>query len=63
MAYVYCISFILINMFIMMNLFILILLSEFANFRSDPENPVQLFKNRVMEFRAHWANFTAESKG
>ena len=46
-----------------MNLFILILLNEFANFRSDPENPCELFKKRVIEFRTHWANFTSSTKG
>ena len=42
----------------MINLFILILLSEFENFRKDPENPYELFKKRIMEFRTHWASFT-----
>ena len=47
----------------MMNLFILILLSEFDNFRKDPENPIKLFKSRVIEFRAHWTIFSADYLG
>ena len=50
-------------MFVMMNLFILILLGEFDNFRKDPENPIKLFKSRVLEFRANWATFSADYMG
>lgn len=49
--------------FVMLNLFIFVILSEFGKYSTQEENPTQVFKDNLADFRKIWSSLTRPSKG
>jgi len=53
----YFISFYILTGYILTNLFILVLLQQFENYSSNPNNPLHTFKDYIAKFRKIWGNY------
>jgi predicted permease len=62
-AIYYFLTFILIQSFIMMNLFILIIIQYFENYNLKEDNPLDLFQEKLEQFRTHWGNPEYKTNG
>ena len=62
-AKVYFLSFITITPFVMLNLFILVLVEQFEDNFSNPDNPLENFNSHLEIFRHSWAEFTLRHQG
>ena len=62
-APLFFITFMVICTFVMLNLFIFVILSEFSKYSTQEENPTQVFKDHLADFRKIWSSLTRPSKG
>lgn len=56
-------TYIMITSIVMLNLFILIILNDFEEYNLKDDNPVELFKENLENFRISWGIFSYDYKG
>ena len=62
-APLYFISFITITTFVMLNMFIMVILTNFTQYRNNPDNPVLKFNHLLKKFKQSWIKWSAPYGG